>query len=131
MARLLIIEDDPVMLRMYRKVFVFEGFEVVVAADGAEGLEKARTQKLDVVLLDVMMPKMNGMEVLERLKRDAKTKDVPIIMLTNLTSTHDVKAMLARGAVRHIPKAGHEPQEVVRIVTEVLSDSAHGKLSES
>jgi CheY-like chemotaxis protein len=124
MTRLLIIEDDPVILRMHRKVFTFEGFEVAVAADGVEGLDMARALKPDAILLDVMMPKMNGIQVLEKLKCDPETKALPVIMLTNLTNAHDVRAMLAKGAVRHIPKSGHELQEVVRIVIEVLSDSA-------
>ena len=90
---LLIVEDDPLMSRMYQKIFTFEKYDVDTAVDGQEGLEKARSVKPTVILLDVMMPKMNGMEVLDKLKIDPETKNIPVIMLTNLAGekrTHHV-----------------------------------------
>src|SRR5471030_1188035 len=98
MAKILIIEDDPLMCRMYQKIFAFENYEVETAADGEEGLEKIRTAKPTVVLLDIMMPKMNGMQVLEKLKADITTTKIPVVMLTNLAGTQDAEAALAKGA---------------------------------
>src|SRR5476651_1169797 len=84
MPKILIVEDDPLMSRMYQKIFTFEGYDVEMAGDGQEGLDKAREVKPTLMLLDVMMPKMNGLQVLEKLKADPETKGIPVIMLTNL-----------------------------------------------
>ena len=121
MTKILIVEDDPLMSRMYQKIFKFEGFEVDFAGNGEEGLEKIRTTKPTLVLLDVMMPKMNGLEVLEKVKIDPETKGIPIIMLTNLAGTQDAEAALAKGAVRYIIKSENEPKAVVNMVKEILA----------
>jgi len=122
MARILIVEDDPLMGRMYQKIFTFEGYEVDLATDGAEGLEKARgVTKPTLILLDVMMPKMNGLQVLEQLKADVNTKAIPVIMLTNLAGQQDAENALAKGAVKYIIKSEHEPKQVAEMVKEVLA----------
>ena len=82
MAKILIIEDDLVMIRFYRKLFALEGHRVEAAEGGREGLKRVKTFKPDLILLDIMMPKMHGLEVLERLKAKPETKDIPVIMLT-------------------------------------------------
>src|SRR6266404_3976731 len=99
MAKVLIVEDDPLMSRMYQKIFTFEKYEVEMAADGEEGLAKAASTSPTIILCDVMMPKMNGMQVLQKLKADDKTKHIPVIMLTNLAGQSDAEAALAHGAV--------------------------------
>jgi CheY-like chemotaxis protein len=123
MTRILIIEDDPLMLRMYQKIFTFEGFEVEVAGNGEEGLDKIRTldPKPALVMLDVMMPKMNGLQVLEKLKLDPTTKAIPTVMLTNLAGQQDAETALSKGAVRYIVKSEHEPKETAEIIKEILA----------
>ncbi|MFA5025372.1 MAG: response regulator [Candidatus Shapirobacteria bacterium] len=121
MTKILIVEDDPLMSRMYQKIFKFEGFEVDFAGNGEEGLEKIRATKPTLVLLDIMMPKMNGLEVLEKVKLDPETKNIPIIMLTNLAGTQDAEAALAKGAVKYIIKSENEPKTVVNMVKEILA----------
>lgn len=121
MTKMLIVEDDPLMSRMYQKIFTFEGYEVVMAGDGEEGLEKIRELKPTLVLLDVMMPKMNGLQVLEKLKIDPETKAIPVIMLTNLAGQQDAETALAKGAVKYIVKSEHEPKEIANIVKEILA----------
>lgn len=121
MAKVLITEDDPLMSRMYQKIFTFEGYEVVMAADGEEGLEKARSEKPTIILLDVMMPKMNGLQVLEKLKLDAELKAIPVIMLTNLAGQQDAETALAKGAVKYIVKSEYEPKEVANMVKEIIA----------
>ncbi|HWS48715.1 MAG TPA: response regulator [Candidatus Methanoperedens sp.] len=121
MTKILIVEDDPLMSRMYQKIFKFEGFEVDFASNGEEGLEKIRITKPTLVLLDIMMPKMNGLEVLEKLKLDPETKAIPVIMLTNLAGTQDAEAALAKGAVKYIIKSENEPKQVVNMVKEILA----------
>jgi len=121
MTKILIVEDDPLMSRMYQKIFKFEGFEVDFASNGEEGLDKIRTGKPTLVLLDIMMPKMNGLEVLDKVKIDPDTKDIPIIMLTNLAGTQDAEAALTKGAVKYIIKSEYEPKQVVNMVKEILA----------
>ena len=122
---LLIAEDDPLMSRMYQKIFTFEKYEVDTAANGEEGLDKVRKLKPTVVLLDVMMPKMNGLEVLEKLKADPETKGIPVIMLTNLAGEKDAEAALMKGAVKYIVKSEHDPKQVVGMVKEIIA--AHSR----
>lgn len=120
-VRILIVEDDPLMQRMYQKAFAFDGYEVSVAGDGAEGLEKVRSIKPTIVLLDVMMPKLNGLEVLEKMKADPDIKKIPVVMLTNLAGSADAEKALTLGAVKYIVKSEQEPKAVVAIVKEIIT----------
>jgi OmpR family response regulator RpaB len=120
-AKVLIIEDDQLIQRMYNKIFSFEKYEVVTASDGEEGLEKARTTNPTIILLDVMMPKMNGMEVLEKLKIDPATKTIPVVMFSNLAGDNDVETALAKGAVKYIIKSEHDPKEIADMVDEIIA----------
>lgn len=122
---LLIVEDDPLMQRMYEKIFKFAKLDVVTASDGEEGLEKARTGKPTLILLDIMMPKMNGLQVLDKLKADPETKNIPVIMLTNLAGEKDAETALVKGAVKYIVKSQHDPKSVVDIVLQILA--AHSR----
>lgn len=117
---LLIVEDDPLMSRMYQKIFSFEGYNVVTAIDGQDGLEKATKEKPSLILLDIMMPKMNGLEVLDKLKVNPDTKTIPVVMLTNLAGTQDAEHALSKGAVKYIIKSEHEPKQVANMVKEIL-----------
>jgi CheY-like chemotaxis protein len=121
MPKILIIEDDPLMSRMYQKIFSFEKFEVETAGDGEEGLAKVVAANPSLILLDVMMPKMNGLQVLEKLKADDRTKNIPVVMLTNLAGQQDAEAALSRGAVKYIVKSEYEPKQVAEMVKEILS----------
>lgn len=121
MIKILIIEDDPLMARLYQKAFTFEGYEVETAADGQEGIDKVRSIKPTLVLLDVMMPKMNGLEVLAKLKSDPETKSIPVIILTNLAGEKDTENALSKGAVKYIIKSEYEPKQVTNMVKEVLA----------
>ncbi len=109
------------MSRMYEKIFKFEGFDVELAADGEEGLDKIRSIKPTLVLLDIMMPKMNGLQVLEKVKQDPETKAIPVIMLTNLAGSQDAEAALTKGAVKYIIKSEFEPKQIVNMVKEILA----------
>jgi CheY-like chemotaxis protein len=120
-VRILITEDDPLMSRMYQKIFSFEGYEVVMADNGQDGLEKARTVQPTLILLDVMMPVMNGLEMLEKLKQDPTTKGIPVIMLTNLAGEQDAETALSKGAVKYIVKSEYDPKQISDMVKEVLA----------
>jgi len=121
MIKILIVEDDPLMSRMYQKIFKFEGYDVDFATNGEEGFEKVKTVKPTLILLDIMMPKMNGLQVLDKLKMDPELKSIPVIMLTNLAGTQDAESALAKGAVKYIIKSEFEPKQVVNMVKEILA----------
>jgi len=121
MAKILIVEDDPLMSRMYQKIFTFENYEVEMAGDGQEGLDKARASKPTLILMDIMMPVMNGLEALEKLKADPETKAIPVIMLTNLAGQQDAEAALSKGAIKYIVKSEYEPKDVTNMVKEILA----------
>ena len=121
MAKILIVEDDPLMSRMYEKIFTFENYEVEMAGDGQEGLDKARASKPTLILMDIMMPVMNGLEALEKLKADPETKAIPVIMLTNLAGQQDAEAALSKGAIKYIVKSEYEPKDVTNMVKEILA----------
>ena len=121
MSKILIVEDDPLMARMFEKIFMFENYEVDIAIDGVEGLEKVKSFKPAIILLDVMMPRMNGLQALEKLKLDPETKTIPVVMLTNLAGQQDAEIALAKGAVKYIIKSEYEPKQVADMVKEILS----------
>ncbi len=121
MIKVLIIEDDPLMSRMYQKIFSFEKFEVEMAGDGEEGLAKVASFNPTIILLDVMMPKMNGLQVLDELKSNPATRGIPVVMLTNLAGQQDAEAAMVKGAVRYIIKSEHEPKEVVDLVNGIIA----------
>jgi len=120
MPKVFIVEDDPLMLRMYQKIFTFEKYEVDTAVDGEEALAKIAVSKPTIIVLDVMMPKLNGLQVLERLKADPNTKNIPVIMLTNLAGQQDAETALSKGAVKYIIKSEHEPKEIADMVKEIV-----------
>lgn len=121
MAKVLIVEDDPLMSRMYQKIFTFQKYEVEIAGDGQEALDKLLGFKPTIILLDIMMPKMNGLEVLEKLKANPETKDIPVIMLTNLAGQQDAETALSKGAVKYIVKSEHDPKEIADMVDQVVA----------
>ena len=113
MAKILIVEDDLLVSRMYQRAFISEGFNVDLAANGREGLKKAQEGRPDLVLLDIMMPEMNGLEVLSALKTDEALKAIPVVVLTNLSGTRDAEAAMAKGAAEYLVKSEYKPREVV------------------
>lgn len=126
MAKVLVIEDDVVMLKMYGRVFGYEGFEVVTANNGADGLKLAVSAKPNLILLDVMLPKMSGLQVLEQLKSQPTTQHIPVVVFSNLAGKQDQDTVLAKGAVRYIHKSEVTPKQVAEVVKEELTRLANG-----
>ncbi|MFO7979629.1 MAG: response regulator [Candidatus Aminicenantes bacterium] len=102
--KILIVDDDPEILRLLASRLKNSGYDVVSASDGESGLKKAITKKPDLVLLDIIMPGLNGFEVCKRLKENDKTKLIPVIMLTALAGEKDLSKGLEEGAVCFITK---------------------------
>ena len=122
MAKILLVDDDPLLVRMYQKKLQNDGFIVAIADDGETALQKVLEFKPDLIVLDIMMPKMNGLEVLTKLKEQKSTEKIPVILLTNVgASDEDVEKGLDLGAVAHLVKAGSRPQAVVSKIKEILA----------
>ena len=105
---------------MYQKILSFEGFEVETAADGEEGWQRAKVLKPALILLDFMMPKLNGLQVLEKLKADPETATIPVVMLTNLAAPQEAELASKMGVTKYIIKSETEPKQVVELVREFL-----------
>ena len=118
----LVVDDDPVILRLLQVNFEMEGFTVVMASDGAEGLEVAKATAPDVVVSDVMMPKMNGIELVRALKADPATAAIPVLLLSAKAQTADVREGIAAGADDYLTKP-FEPLELVERITKLLARS--------
>jgi len=116
--KILVVEDDAMINSMYKTKLELDGFEVLSATNGAIGLEMAKKEKVDLILLDVIMPQLDGFTVLAILKKDAKIKNVPVIMLTNLGTEEDKKKGKELGAVDYIVKASLTPAQVSEKVKE-------------
>jgi CheY-like chemotaxis protein len=130
MIKLLIIEDDELILRMYQKIFGSEDYAVETAVDGEEGLAKAIATLPNLILLDIMMPKLNGLEMLKRLKSTPNIAKIPVVILSNLTATVDIEAALQEGAVRYISKSDYKPKEIFDIVKEILAGYSRNQIPE-
>jgi DNA-binding response OmpR family regulator len=118
-AKILVVDDEPNVLHMVSYVLHAEGFEVVVAQNGAEALSKVQTEVPDLVILDVMMPDMNGAEVCEQLRKRQETLDLPVIMLSALAQVNDKVRCLEAGADEYVTKP-IAPEELVARVKALL-----------
>lgn len=118
--KILLVEDDQLLLRMYQQAFEGEGFTVATAPDGKEGLAEAERFMPDLIMMDIMMPNMNGLDVLDKLKGNPKTKNIPVIMLTNLAGTQDEAEAKGRGAVDYFVKSHYKPRDVVLRIKQML-----------
>lgn len=117
---ILLVEDDIFLANIYKTKFDMEGFKVSVSENGEEGLSDAKKKKPDIILLDILLPKMDGFTVLQKLKSDESVKEIPVILLTNLGQKDDVSKGLEMGAVDYLIKAHFKPSEVASKVREIL-----------
>src|SRR3990170_8069913 len=101
----LIVEDDPVLLKMYTEKFGYEGFKVLNAKDGEEALKVSLEEKVDIILLDIMLPRMSGTDYLEKFRQNPKGKSVPVIALTNLAEEEERQRALRLGVKEYLVKA--------------------------
>jgi CheY-like chemotaxis protein len=124
--RILIADDEPEVVDLVRMMLEWEGYEVIAAVDGVDALEQAHDGLPDLILLDVRMPKMSGLNVLEQLREDPLTVGVPVIMLSVVTTYPEVRTALQRGAVAYLPKP-FELKELVRLVGRVLVTDQAGR----
>ena len=112
-GRVLIIEDDPMLVKMYQTKFGSEGFTVSTAQDGEAGLKLALQEVPNLVVLDLMMPKLPGISVLKELRSNPQTKNVPVIVLSNLSHEDEMKEAMELGAKEYLVKANFTPGQVI------------------
>ena len=120
--RILLVDDDPVILRLLKVNFEMEGYAVLSAVNGAEAVDVATSELPDIILLDVMMPGMNGLEAAEKLRSQAATVSIPIVFVSAKAQTPDVRAGLDVGAVDYLTKP-FDPVELVQKVEDLLAKS--------
>lgn len=110
--KILIVEDDASLSAMYKGKFKADGFVVFSAENGLDGFELAKKEKLDIIMLDIILPQMDGFAVLAELKKDAKTKNIPVVMITNLGTDEDKNKGEKMGAADYIVKANMTPAQI-------------------
>ena len=117
---ILIIEDDKFLRELIAKKLVKEGYEISEAVDGEEGIKKVKEEKPDLVLLDLILPGIDGFEVLSRTKEDPVLSQIPVIILSNLGQKEDVQRGLRLGAVDYLIKAHFTPGEIIEKIRAIL-----------
>lgn len=120
MSRILCVEDDKMFADILCRAFQRDGFEVIQAGNGEEGLRKAAEAAPDLIVLDIGLPKKDGFEVLEALKADPTLAHIPVMMLSRLSTKEDVEQCFALGCVEYLIKTHHTPEEVVLHVRRLL-----------
>lgn len=121
MKTILFIEDEQALQKTIGDRLSQEGYEIIPALDGEIGLNLAEIKKPDLILLDLILPKLQGLEVLKKLKEDIITKDIPVIILTNLEEMENVNKALELGATTYLVKANYSLEEVVEKIKNILS----------
>jgi CheY-like chemotaxis protein len=122
--RILLVEDDRFLRKAAETSLKRHGYHVVTASDGEEALRLVRTEQPELILLDLIIPKVQGFEVLRTLKADAQTAAIPVIVLSNLSQEHDRDATLAAGAMAHLVKANISLEDLVATVDRALAGGA-------
>lgn len=122
MTKVLIIEDDTFISELYKVVFSKRGYEPIIAKDGEEGFLKVQELRPRIVLLDIMMPKMNGLEMLQKLKKETDLQGISIIVLTNLSESTIENQILEAGALKYLIKSRYTPDQIVDIVQETIAE---------
>lgn len=119
---ILLVDDDLTLREMYMERLKAEGFSVEMAKDGEEALQKAADLHPNIILLDIMMPKINGLDVLKKLKSSDQTSDIPVIVLTALIQDREKMESITRGADDYIVKSEMMPGDVIAKVKNLLDN---------
>ena len=120
MPKILIIEDDKFLANMYVEKLINEGFTVLSTISGKKGADLAKTEKPDLILLDILLPDLDGYQVLKKLKKDKDCANIPVIMLTNLSENDQINQAIDLGAIDYLIKAHFMPSEVVQKIKNAL-----------
>ena len=122
MKKILFIEDESALQKTFGEILRREGYEMISALDGETGLKLAETEKPDLIILDLVLPKLHGFEVLRKVKADQEIKHIPVIVLTNLETMADVEKAIELGAMTYLVKANYSLEEVINKVKKALEE---------
>ena len=117
---ILVVEDDKFLRELISQKLIRENYEVSEAIDGEEGIKKIKEEKPDLVLLDLILPGIDGFEVLSKMKEDSNVSSIPVIILSNLGQKEDVERGLELGAIDYLIKAHFTPGEIIEKIKKVL-----------
>ena len=120
MTKILVVEDEPTLHKALEEFLTAEKFEVFSAYDGEDAIKLAKEKAPDLILLDIVLPKKDGYEVLDYLKLDKKTQKIPVILLTNLESAENIQKAFDKGATTYLVKANYRLEDVVKKIKETL-----------
>lgn len=120
-GKILIIEDDRYISKMYQLKLSLEGYDVQVADNGRIGVDKVKEFMPDIILLDILMPELDGFEVLKIIKEDSATKGIPTLIMSNLGQEDHIEKGMKMGAIGYIVKSQFTPSKVVEKIKEVLT----------
>jgi len=120
MKKILIVEDDQFLMDIYATKLREEGFEVIEATNGEVALEKLRESQPDLILLDIILPIKEGFEILKEIKNDEKFKNLPVIIISNISQRDVIKKSLSLGAVKYLVKADYTPSQIVKEIKKIL-----------
>lgn len=120
MKKILIIDDDPSVSLLLRDTFAKHNFHLESANDGEEGLAKIKSSRPDLILLDILMPKINGFEVLDELKTHPDSADIPVIVFSVLEDEKDIETIYTKGAIQYLHKTDYNPNQIVEIISNIL-----------
>lgn len=123
MAKILLIDDDEALTTVFATALKEAGFEIVTATNGEDGLNKAKTEKPDLILLDQVLPDINGNDVLKSLKENPETQSIPVAMLSNFGQNELVQTALNQGALDYILKYQIEPEDLISKVKTILKET--------
>ncbi len=121
MSKILIVEDEKLLSDSLVSRLVKEDFEVITASDGKEGLSKTKSEKPDLILLDLIMPIMDGATMLKLLRQDEATKDTPVIALTNLADENKMEEVMQSGGTDYLIKSDYSLEDLVKKIKERLN----------
>lgn len=117
---ILVVEDEKGMRESLQEILESSGYVVVTAEDGEKAIRLVGSQKIDLVLLDIILPRKDGFEVLKELKEDEKTKEIPVVLATNLSDPKDIQKALDYGATTYLVKSNYSLGDIVAKVDEVI-----------
>ncbi len=118
--RVLLVEDDIFIAEIYALSLQKTGFKVIVAEDGEKGVQMAKENHPDLILLDLLLPKLSGLEVLKILKNDPELKDIPVVIITNFSDSESTKKSFEMGALDYLVKVNIDPNDIVQRAKEIL-----------
>src|SRR5678815_2045713 len=131
MKKILLIEDDQIIANIYRNKFTIEGFQVEIALDGQVGFDLVRTFRPDAVILDLMLPKLTGVELMKKIRSEPEFESLPVIVFSNTYLTHLVQEAWKAGATKCLSKSNCTPKQVIDVIRSAPVSYTHLRAHET